>query len=779
MAWALLAVVAIVGLWAVLAVRERAALGASWAQATALAPLKLALRLDTRGLVPVRDTGGPVVFAIHEQARIDAAVSLAALPDDTLHVLDPASAGHRLVEAFRPLGKAVVFDKERMIANRRLVTHLKRGGRLAVYFPDAVEPDVAAFRLYRAVALLARKTGASIVPVTVRGSRFAGSSFTPPDKAPRARWPRLRLHALPAASIAELIAFGGRERTTPANALFDRMAELRFTAADLSQTLFEALVSAARTYGPGRVILEDTVTGTLAYKRALIGARVLAARFAAMSEPGEAMGVLLPNANGAAVTFFALQSAGRVAAMLNYTAGPGNVVSAIETARIRTVLCSRTFVEKAELEPLIDAIEDNGTTIVWLEDVRGTVSTAEKLSAALQWTRPVQRSDPGAPAAILFTSGTEGTPKGVALSHRNLIVNAAQSEARVSISVRDSLFNVLPLFHSFGLTGGMVLPLLYGVRLFLYPSPLHYKLIPQVATRVQPTIMFGTDTFLAGYARTARDTDFSSLRFVVAGAEAVRHETRQVYRARFGCTILEGYGMTEASPVVAVNSATHCRPGSVGRPLAGIAIRLEPVEGIEGGARMWVSGPNVMIGYLKAERPGEIQPPGDGWYDTGDIVHLDHEGFITVRGRAKRFAKIGGEMVSLGAVEMLVQSLWPADRHAALSVADRRKGEKIVLATTARKPDRQRIAQKTEQEGLSKLMVPSDIVEMDDIPVLGSGKTDYVTLQDRVMAMLKRLGRRMKGASEARDASPDAAKDAAKRAGTPDRRPPKGSASSR
>lgn len=781
MGWALLVIVALVAAIGWPAFQEHSRLGVTVRQALALALMRLLYRLDTRALAGVRDTDGPVIFAISEQAQLDPAIYLAALPHDTLHVLDPASADHWLVQACRSLARSVVFDKEKMIANLRVVRHLKGKGRLAVYFPDAVEPNAAGFRLHRAIALLARRTGATIVPLTTRNARFVGSSFTPAGKAPRQRWPKLRIHALPAANMESLIAIRGRGMATPANALFDRMAELRFTSADFSQTLFEALVSAAKTYGPGRTILEDAVTGALAYKRSLIGARVLGKRFEAMSEPGEAMGVLLPNANGAVITFFALQSAGRVAAMLNYTAGPANVVSAIKTAKIRTVLSSHAFIEKAELQPLVDAIEANGTTIIWLEEVRESVSTVEKLSAAVQWARPIAHPDPKSPAVILFTSGTEGAPKGVVLSHTNLIANAAQSEARVSISVEDSLFNVLPLFHSFGLTGGMVLPLLYGVRLFLYPSPLHYKLIPQVAAKVQPSIMFGTDTFLAGYARTAQDTDFSSLRFVVAGAEAVKRETEQTYHDRFGCEILEGYGMTEASPVVAVNSATHGRLGTVGRALSGIAIRLEPVEGIEGGSRMWVNGPNVMLGYLKADRPGELQPLEDGWYDSGDIVHIDHEGFIEVRGRAKRFAKIGGEMVSLGAVEMLVQSLWPADRHAALSVTDRRKGEKIVLATTTQDADKRRIARKTREEGMTKLMVPSDIVQMEDIPVLGSGKTDYVTTQERVMALLGRLRRAATGRRKPRadDAAPDAATSEEKPAKTRGRRSPKRSTSAK
>ncbi len=779
---AFLAIVAIIAFGvAVVAGLHMRTLGVTFWQGLTLAAYSIVFRLDAHRLAAARAAEGPVIFAITEQSRLDPAIFLAGLPEDTLHVLDPASATHWPVESARPLARSVVFDKEKMIANRRLVKHLKAGGRLAVYFPARVEPDEQAFRLYRAVTLLARMTNARIVPMIVRNARFLPSSFTSAEKAPRHRFPALRIHALKALTVAELVHRRGSDIVTPANALFDRMAEVRFASADHSQGVHSALVSAARIYGPGQDMLEDTITGTLTYKRALIGARVLGKRFGAMSQPGEAIGVMLPNANAAVVSFFALAAAGRVAAMLNYTAGHANVVSAVNTAKIRTVITSRAFIEKAELGAIVDALTENGTTLVWLEDLRETVTTAEKLTAAALWRWPIARQASEAPACILFTSGTEGRPKGVVLSHRNLIANAAQSEARVSISVKDSLFNVLPLFHSFGLTGGMVLPVLYGVKLFLYPSPLHYKLIPQVAAKVRPTIMFGTDTFLAGYARTAKDTDFLSLRFVVAGAEAVRAETADTYRRKFGCRILEGYGMTEAAPVVAVNSATHGRLGTVGRPLPGVEIRLEPVEGIADGARMWLRGPNIMMGYLKADRPGQLQPIEGGWYDTGDIVSIDHEGFITIRGRAKRFAKIGGEMVSLGAVEMLIQSLWPEDRHAALSIEDRRKGERIVLATTRPDPDKRAIAEHTKKAGASKLMVPSDIVKVEDIPVLGSGKTDYVTTQERVMALIKRLRDAVPGRSRPteHDAPPDDAKDERTPEEAPDKPRKKAKASSR
>ncbi|MDX8531328.1 AMP-binding protein [Mesorhizobium sp. VK25A] len=711
--------------WLLIAVIERFRLDLRFTQALLYVPFKLAYRIADNRIRIARSAKTPVIYVVSHQSRIEPALMLSLLPDDTLHILDEASARSPWLEPWRELARTIAFNAEHVFVSRRLVRVLKGKGRLAVYLPDNVEPDVKSFRLFRAITRIAMQADARIVPIFVAGTRDLPVSLTPEDKAPRHWFPRLSLSLLEPMTIAELMA-RNPDMASNTNALFDRFAEARLYGTNLDRGLFLAMRDAADRIGPSRPIIEDVISGSLSYRKLFIGARVLGRHFEAVSAPGEAVGVLLPNANGVVLTFVGLISAARVAAMINYTAGPASVTAAIRTAVIRTVVSSRAFIEKAAIDDVVAAVEAGGAKMLWLEDVRASVTTLDKVAAALLWGFPLQRQQASRPAVILFTSGSEGTPKAVVLSNRNLLANVMQAEARVSVSPADILLNVLPVFHSFGLTGGTILPLVLGIKLFLYPSPLHYKIIPEIARKVKPTVMFGTDTFLANYARTAKDGDFSSLRFVVAGAEAVKPETRRTYRDRFQASIVEGFGLTEAAPVVAVNTAIHGRDGTVGRPLPAIRMKLEPVEGIAEGGRLWLEGPNMMMGYMTADRPGELQPL-EGWHDTGDIVSIDREGFITIRGRAKRFAKIAGEMVSLGAVEMLVQSLWPEERHAAVAVPDKRRGERIVLVTTAGDANPEELRQFGKKAGAAELMVPNDIIKVEEIPVLGSGKTDYIS----------------------------------------------------
>lgn len=730
-------VVAILALWLAASAAFCYRLGIGPVQAFLYVPLKLLCSIDERGIVVARKAETPVVYVVWHQSQLEPALMLSLLPKDTLHILDAASAKSIWLEPWRELARTIAFNARHIYLNRRLVRHLKGNGRLAVYLPGDIEPDGRGFRLFQAVSRIANRADAKVVPIYVDGARHGPFSLTPREHAPRRLLPRLTITALEPMTVAELVARVGAERIAPSNAFFDRMAEARMAAADPSRTLLRAAREAAHRYGTRRVILEDTLGGRLTYRSLLAAARALAPSLRRETAPGEAVGLMLPNANAAVVAFMAVQSAGRVAAMINYSGGAANAASAIRTAGIKIVVTSRAFVQKAGLEEVVSEIENAGAKIRWLEELRQEVSPRERIAAAFLWRHPLVRAAADDPAVMLFTSGSEGVPKAVVLSHRNLLANVAQLDARIAFSPVDSVFNVLPVFHSFGLTGGTLLPLLSGIRTYLYPSPLHYKLVPESVRKVRPSILFGTDTFLSGYAKAAGDNDFASLRLVVAGAEPLRVETRSVWRERFGIEIMEGFGMTEAAPVIAVNSATHRRDGSVGRLLPGMRARLEPVEGLAEGGRLLVAGPNVMLGVMTSDRPGELQRRESEWHDTGDIVSFDRRGFMTVRGRARRFAKVGGEMVSLGAIEMMASALWPEEAHAVVAVPDRRRGERIVLVTTAEDADRTRLRQFGRKSGQPAIALPSDVVTVREIPVLGTGKTDYPKARDLAIETLK------------------------------------------
>ncbi|MCB8880971.1 MFS transporter [Acidisoma cellulosilytica] len=503
--------------------------------------------------------------------------------------------------------------------------------------------------------------------------------------------------------------------------------------ATMDMTIFEATAQAARKHGRNSLAAEDATSGSITYKRLLLGAAILGRKLAPLSAAREAVGVLMPNANATMALVLGLVSSGRVPTMLNFTAGAANLLHACRAAKVRTIITSRVFIQKGELEKLIEGLEASPDgerlRIVYLEDIRKQITTVDKLRGILQASRPMAKGRADDTAAIVFTSGSEGVPKGVAISHRNMLANIAQVAARIDFDTSDRIFNVLPMFHSFGLTAGLVLPLFYGLRVFQYPSPLHYKTIPELIRKSGATALIGTDTFLAGYGRQAKPDDFRTLRYVVAGAEPVKAATRALYQEKFGIALLEGYGVTETGPVLALNTPAFSRIGTVGQMLPGIELRLDPVPGIAEGGRLVVRGPNIMLGYLRVDAPGMIEPLVEGWHDTGDIVTIDAEGFITIKGRAKRFAKLGGEMISLQAIDLLAAELWPDAVSVAAAIPDARKGEKVILFTEQTDAERGRFLAFARAQGATELMVPAEIRVIPAVPILGSGKVDFAGVQ--------------------------------------------------
>lgn len=498
--------------------------------------------------------------------------------------------------------------------------------------------------------------------------------------------------------------------------------------------LFSALLRAKREFGGKTIAVVDGDGSTFDYQTIIRGAFALGSALKRETAKGENVGVLLPTGIGAVLAFFALSAYGRVPAMLNFTAGARNIKSALQAAEAKTIITAKKFIELGELHGLIAELEQSAR-IVYLEDIRASLTLGDKLAGGLGPVLPFlfqSKPSPNKTGVVLFTSGTEGDPKGVVLTHRNVLSNVEQVRAHIGLSTEtDSVFNPLPTFHCFGLTVGAVLPLVAGVKAIFHPTPLQPREIAKRIKDTQATILLATDTFISQYARAGGEDDMSSVRLAVCGAERVRDETRQLVRKKFSIEILEGYGATEASPVVAANMWEKNKPGTVGCLMSDMEYHLVPVEGIEDGGRLKIRGPNIMAGYLRASNPGVLEPPEEGWHDTGDIVSVDEDGFIRIKGRVKRFAKIGGEMVSLAVVENCASAIWPDHLHAAATLPDPRKGEQVVLLSECPDANRTDILAWAQNHGVAELSVPKKIFIVDEIPVLGTGKLDYGAIQKK------------------------------------------------
>ncbi|MEE4453535.1 acyl-[ACP]--phospholipid O-acyltransferase [Novosphingobium resinovorum] len=702
------------------------------------AVLKVLYRVELNGTENMPRGGEGAVVVVNHLSLLDGVLLGAFLPGKPTFAVNTHIAKAWWVRPFLGLFDAFPVDPTNPMAAKAMVKAVREGRTLVIFPEGRITVTGALMKVFDGPGMVADRADAPIVPVRLDGPQRTPFSYLK-GKVRRRWFPKITVTVLPQRRFSIEGEMSARERRAIAGRrLYDEMSAMIFDTTETDRTLFEALCDARDTHGGKAKVVEDVKRQPLTYDRLLIASGLLGRRLAASTRQGEAVGLLLPNVNGVVAAFFALQAEGRVPAMLNFTAGLANLRSACATAEIRTIVTARAFVEQAKLGEVIAALEADGLAVVMLEDVGAAIGTGAKLWAALRRGGIARRHrrlrvSADAPAVILFTSGSEGTPKGVVLTHRNLLSNCAQLAARIDFNSSDVVLNALPVFHSFGLTGGTLLPLLNGIRTVLYPSPLHYRIVPALAYDANATILFGTDTFLSGYARMAHGYDFYSLRYIFAGAERVRDETRRVYAEKFGLRILEGYGATEAAPVIAVNTPMHFKAGTVGRLLPGIVGRLDAVPGIAEGGRLFIRGPNVMAGYLLASAPGVLQPPQEGWHDTGDIVTIDDAGFVTIRGRAKRFAKIGGEMVSLPAVEGYAAAVWPGFEHAVVTRPDAKKGEQLVLFTTAPSPDPRALQEWARANGVTELMVPRDIRAVEALPVLGTGKLDYVTMGEMAL----------------------------------------------
>jgi acyl-[acyl-carrier-protein]-phospholipid O-acyltransferase / long-chain-fatty-acid--[acyl-carrier-protein] ligase len=695
--------------------------------------------------VAVLDTPGPVLLIPNHTSWLDWLFLYVVLDDDWKFVTSSTTAETSWIHK-KMMVNARTFpvDTSSPYAVKRMAEYLASGGRLVLFAEGRISLTGSLMKLFDGTGFLIHKTGAKVITAYLRGAK-------------RLRWVKhkgwTKWFPTVTAHFSEVLiapklpdhssnVIARQKRTTW---LRDAIVRQQFET-EMEFGPHTVLAAIAETAGniPGKVVLEDFTLTELTYRKLMVGADVLAAEWNkrwAMGDGrwGEHVGVLLPNLNAAPVAVLSLWAAGKVPALLNFSTGTPVMLQCSQLAGLKRIITSRAFVGKAKLklEPLTQA----GIELVYLEDVRAGISPLTKLTKLVKHTlscgsgfnvqRPTSDAQRSTTAIILFTSGSEGVPKGVELTHANLLANVRQLITTMDLTDDDRFFNAMPLFHSFGLTGCTLYPLVRGLYSFLYPSPLHYRMVPAVVYDRACTILLGTNTFLNGYARKAHPYDFSTVKYLVAGAEKVQEATANVWARKFGVRLLEGYGATECSPAICLNTRVDLKFGSVGRFLPGMEWRLEPVEGVAEGGRLFVRGPNIMKGYLNPE-PNAKFLALDGWYDTGDMVRVDDDGYVFILGRLKRFAKISGEMVSLTAVEDALAGAFPQFglrcEVAAIAVHDEDKGEKLIAITNEPRLTLDDLRQVIKAKGLTNLCAPREIRAVREIPKLGTGKVNHRAL---------------------------------------------------
>ena len=683
------------------------------------------------------------VYVANHVSFLDPVLLFAFLPGDPVFALNGHLYRNRLIRFLMRTADVMPFNPIEPGDIKELIAKVD-GGRLCVIFAEGrVTESGGLMKIYEAPGLVADKSGAPLIPVWIEGPQYGYFSKTK-GKLPHRPLPKVRVIVGRPRSF-KLKDELRRQRDHISNEVYMILREMSFEVRynpDIS--LFAQLMKTAKIHAKKGLFrrpkfVEDIQRKPQSYRDIVIKSFVLGKYLKRRTEPEEHVGLFLPNSVAALCSFFGLTAYDRIPVMLNFSVGAQNMVSMCKTAQVRIVVTSLAFVKTAKMEDAVKMMEEAGVKIIYLEKAAKEIGLWDKINAYLRYKIkrvPIKKGG-NRKAVILFTSGSEGTPKAVVLSHANIISNIKQMSAIETINVTDTVFNALPMFHSFGLVVGTLFPLFEGSKLFLYPSPLHYRVVAEIVYEIGASIMFGTDTFFRGYGRIAHPFDFHNIRFMFGGAEAVKPDTRNIWMERLGIRVLEAYGATECSPVVSANNRIFNRFGSIGKLLPAIEYKIEPVPGIEKGGELVVRGPNIMMGYLLPDNPGVLVPLEGGWYHTGDVVEIDEIGFVYIRDRIKRFAKIGGEMVSLNAVHEMVCKAYETDgefQYGVVAIPHESKGEQIVLATNNRNVSQDGLHAYIRANAMSELFLPRIILYMEKLPVFATGKADNVTLKKIVLA---------------------------------------------
>ena len=501
--------------------------------------------------------------------------------------------------------------------------------------------------------------------------------------------------------------------------------------------LHQDFIEVAKKHGEKLAINDITTGKKVSYSRALLASILLSKYFKKLDKGF--IGVMIPTSLGCMLTKLGILMSGRVPVMINYSTGAEqNCLYAQKKCDFKPIITSKALLKKIEC-PHVDGM-------IYLEDIMENLSVLQKARAALIAKLPpamikmlVHSGTEDDTAVILFTSGSEKDPKAVQLTHRNIGSNVISCSKRFGFNSDDIFLASLPLFHVFGLTTNMWIPLHHGMTLLTYANPLDYRKICDIVRDEKATFMVGTPSFFWGYLRKSVPGDFDNLRVMLCGADKCPEPLRDGFREKHDIVLYEGYGATECSPVISSNCPDDNRPGSVGKPIDGVLVRIENYEtgeecGVGEDGRILVKGDNVMKGYFNDFEQTSLHIRR-GWYDTGDMGNLDDDGYLWHVGRLKRFVKIGGEMVSMVKIESILEKVIPENVHCCVvEVPDSMKGAKIVAVVTE-EVDKKSI-QKKLAEHLPKIAVPKIFLVMEELPKMGSGKIDFRAITELTRTQL-------------------------------------------
>lgn len=690
--------------------------------------LELFFKVKVSGVSNLKKAGKHTLIIANHTSLLDGLLIAAFMPYNVTFAINTSWSKKWFMRFFSLFVPFFALDPTNPMSMRHLITKIKNGEKVMIFPEGRITTTGGLMKIYEGAGMIAARAGARVVPLRIKGADRSKFSYLT-NKIKTCWFPKIEMTFLKPHRLDIPSDLTRRQqRHFISLKLYDLMTLMLYKTSSVSDPIFSAIWKAAKQYGLKHKIAEDINRKPLSYQKLLKGAYALGKAFEDITQNQDKIGIMLPNSVAELVAFYAVLEMGKIPAMLNFTQGETPFLSCVQTTCLQTVVTSREFIEKGHLQKQENVLLKNNIKVIYLEDFVKSLSFKTKILGLINYfLRKTPKVSCEDSAVILFTSGTDALPKAVVLSHKNIEANRFQLLSMLSINASDIFFNALPMFHSFGLTLGAVIAPLSGVKTFLYPSPLHYRIVPELVYDTNATIVCGTDTFFYGYGRLGHPYDFFHLKYAIVGGEKLRERTQMLWLKKFGVRIMEGYGATETAPVIALNTPMNYKENTVGRILPALEYNLTPLEGFENGGLLSVRGDNVMKGYIKPESKGVLTPLKDGWYETGDVVSVDEDGFFSIIGRVKRFAKIGGEMISLALIEETLEKAYPEAIMGVLSLSDESKGEKLVLMTNDEKVSAADIQKVILSAGLSILFAPKIVLYVKKPPLFATGKFDYQT----------------------------------------------------